>query len=607
MLAEFATIVELLQYRAVSSAKRLAYTFLANGEVEESTLTFGQLDQQARVIAACLQQENLAQGRVLLLYQPGLEFIAALFGCFYSASVAIPFYPPHPARFASSIAKLQALIKDAQPSLVLTTLRVKQAAEAALTEQQLPPLPWIATDTLAADIYLQWQKPDINSNQLAFIQYTSGSTADPKGVMISHRNLLHNEKLIQLAFHQNSESIVVGWLPFYHDMGLIGNVIQPLYAGSRCILMSPLAFLQRPYRWLKTITKYQATTSAAPNFAYELCVRNITSEQCESLDLSSWQQALSGSEPVRYQTLKRFAETFQSCGFRWQSFYPCYGLAEATLFISGGHSGDAPLIYTLDKLAIEQHRVIEVAPNSANAKRLVACGKVSSEHKVIIVEPESATICSTNQIGEIWIYSASVAQGYLNRSLENKEIFQAYLANGEGPFLRTGDLGFIKDGELCITGRVKDILIIRGKNYYPQDIEWVVEQSHPSLRANASAAFSVDLNDEERLIVVAEVERRYYSNDLGRNFSHNQYKEKHLSERQHLQSEAVCQKQQSTSLNLKEVVTAIRRAIADHFDLQVYDVCLLKAGSISKTTSGKVQRRNCCANYLANALKVIAK
>jgi amino acid adenylation domain-containing protein len=567
---EFSTLVELLRSRALQKPEQQAYTFLLDGEVEAAHLTYAELDRQARAIAAMLQSYRANGERALLLYQPGLEYIAAFFGCLYAGVVAVPAYPP---QFNRSMLRIQSIVADAQATLVLTTTQILSNMKRWFAyTPELETVTWLTTDSIADGIGNNWREPAVKGDTLAFLQYTSGSTAAPKGVMVHHANLLHNELLIQRAFeHQSQSTVVVGWLPLYHDMGLIGNVLQPLYIGAPCILMSPVAFLQKPLRWLQAISRYKATTSGGPNFAYDLCVRRITQEQRETLNLSSWDVAFNGAEPIRYEILKRFAAAFKSCGFRWEAFYPCYGMAETTLIVSGGKKATSPVVQTVQKAALEQNQVVLADEESDEGQTLIGCGRTLLEQQIVIAHPETLTGCSADEVGEIWVSGYSVAQGYWRRPEETETTFHAYLADtGDGPFLRTGDLGFIKDGELFVTGRLKDLIIIRGRNHYPQDIELTVEQSHPVLKPSSGAAFSVDTNGEERLVVVQEVERYYLR-----------------------------------KLNVGEVVRAIRQAVAENHELQVYAVLLLKTGGIPKTSSGKIQRHVCRAGFLDGSLDVV--
>ena len=498
------SLLEILTYRVQYQPDKQAYIFLQDGEVESGHINYRELDKKARVIASHLQ--SFKEERALLLYHSGIEFITAFFGCLYAGVIAVPVYPP---RRNQKLSRLLAIVNDAQPKVALTNTSILTDIEQKWTDDaQLAQLKLIATDII------ERQNQDFipitpTSDSLAFLQYTSGSTGTPKGVMISHGNLLHNAQTTYQFMEHSAESKFVTWLPMYHDMGLIGGILQPLYGGFSCIIMPPTSFLQRPYRWLQAISKYKGTTSGGPNFAYDLCVRKITPEQKITLDLSSWDVAFNGAEPVRHETLERFAEAFVECGFRKEAFYPCYGMAETTLMISGVDKATSPIVKVVQKSALESSRVVESSIENGDVYHFVSCGLVIPEQKVVIANPETLKSCSKDEIGEIWVSGSSVGQGYWNRDRDTRETFDAYLSDtGEGPFLRTGDLGFLQSGELFITGRAKDLIIIRGRNLYPQDIELTAERSHPSLRAGASAAFTVLVNNEDKLVVVQELEFR---------------------------------------------------------------------------------------------------
>ncbi|OKH21105.1 AMP-dependent synthetase [Hydrococcus rivularis NIES-593] len=565
---ELSTFADLLAYRAQNQPNRTAYTFLHRGETEVGKLTYQELDRQARAIAARLQSMRAIGERALLLYQPGLEFVAAFMGCMYASVVAVPAYPP---RRNQKLTRLQAILDNARAMVVLTTATLLENIERRFAEDpKLATMQWLTTDNIPNELASDWQKPTISSNTIAFLQYTSGSTGTPKGVMVSHGNLLHNSALIHQCFEHTPDSRGVIWLPPYHDMGLIGGVLQPLYGGFPVALMSPVDFLQQPLRWLQAISRYRGTTSGGPNFAYELACSKITPEQKASLDLSSWEVAFTGAEPVRAETLERFAATFEPCGFRREAFYPCYGMAETTLIVSGGLKAATPIVQQVEGAALEQNRVI-AARGEESTRKLVGCGKSLVDGKIAIVDPKTSTLLPDNQVGEIWVASPSVAQGYWERPEETEATFNAYLADtGEGPFLRTGDLGFLQEGELFIAGRIKDAIIIRGQNHYPQDIELTVEKCHPALRPNCGAAFAVEVNGSERLVIVQEVKRSYLR-----------------------------------KLNVKEVVESIRRAVTAEHNLQVYATVLVKTESIPKTSSGKIQRHACRAGFLAGTLNVV--
>lgn len=564
------TIIDLIKARAECCADQTAYTFW-QGHNQYEELTFADLHRRSQAIAAHLQNLGVLGNRALLLYPPGLDFITAFFGALYAGVVAVPAYPP---RRNQSLERLRTIAANAKVTLVLTTAdlkgKLRQRTEAEL---HIAPEHWLATDTLSLSLenLVDWRRPPVTSSSLAFLQYTSGATGTPKGVMISHDNLWHNSEVIYRQFGHSLRSRGMIWLPPYHDMGLIGGVLQPLYGGFPVMLMSPADFLQKPFRWLQAISEYQATTSGAPNFAYELCCRKVSQSQLETLDLSCWDVAFTGAEPIHTDTLDWFTEKFAPCGFRRTAFYPCYGLAESTLMVTGSTKTTSPRVAWVDSNALENHTVILQNNSCSMAKSVISCGSASEEQQMMIVNPKTQVACAANQVGEIWVKSNSVALGYWGNSELTQATFQAYRQDtGEGPFLRTGDLGFILDGELFITGRIKDIIIIRGQNYYPQDIELTVERSHPALQLGAGAAFSIERQRSEGLVVVQEVERI------------------------HLRR-----------LDSQAVITAIRKSIVANHTIKPYAIVLLKPGSIVKTSSGKIRRRACRTEFLTRTLSVI--
>jgi acyl carrier protein len=565
------TLVDLLLWRAFHQPRRRAYTFLGDVEAEERSINYGELDRQARIIAARLQTLGVTGGeRALLFYPPGLEYIAALLGCLYAGVVAVPAYPP---RLNRPIPRLQAITADSKATVALTTNHILSNLERRLEHApEMNSWRWLATDD-GEDLAGEWHRPEIYGDTLAFLQYTSGSTAAPKGVMITHSNLLRNLAMIYHALGHTSDSQLVSWLPLYHDMGLIEGVLQPLYGGFPAELMAPVSFLRRPLRWLQTISRLGADSGGAPDFAYDLCSRKITPEERATLDLSSWKVAFNGAEPIRQETLERFAAAFEHCGFRWEAFYPTYGLAEATLMVSGGSKTTPPVVLSIKGAELERDRVVVASTGDKGIRTLVGCGQSpAADQKIIVVNPKSLTRCPPDRVGEIWISGPNIAQGYWDRPEETKHTFRAYLADtGEGPFLRTGDLGFLHYGELFVTGRLKDLIIIRGQNHYPQDIEHTVEQSHVALHPGGCAAFSVEADEGEQLTIVQELKRRYMRNP-----------------------------------DMSDVVASIRRAVAEHHELQVHAVVLIRTGSIPKTSSGKVQRQTTRAAYLAGTLATVA-
>jgi acyl transferase domain-containing protein/acyl-CoA synthetase (AMP-forming)/AMP-acid ligase II/acyl carrier protein len=568
---EHSTLVALLRWRAAQQPEQRVYSFLTDGEIERDHLTFAELDRQARIVAASLQESLESGARALLIYPSGLDFVAAFFGCLYSGIIAVPVYPPSAVRSDRSLTKFRAIANDVQPAVVLTTSSLSSRVEGLLA--QVPELQGtrvIATNTLTPQVADLWREPALSSDSLAFFQYTSGSTGVPKGVMVTHGNLLHNSSLIYRYCKHPEDAHIVTWLPLYHDLGLIGGILQPVYAGFESTIMSPASFLQRPIRWLQAISRTRATLSGGPNFAYDLCVRKITEEQKATLDLSHWESAANGAEPIREETLERFAVAFASCGFRREAFLPCYGMAEATLVISAAGSGVNPLVGTFQGKELEHNRVVPASSGDQDSRQLVGIGNSLPDQQLIIVDPDSLTPCPLDRIGEIWVAGPSIAQGYWQKPEETEQTFRAYLAgSNEGPFLRTGDLGFLSQDQLFITGRLKDLIIIRGSNHYPQDIELTVEASHAALRPGCGVAFSVDVAGEERLVIVQEVERQYLH------------------------------------ANLDEVIGAIRQAVAEQHELQTYAIVLVKTGSIPKTSSGKVQRRPTREAFLNGELDVV--
>ncbi|MEH1986979.1 beta-ketoacyl synthase N-terminal-like domain-containing protein [Nostoc sp.] len=573
------TLVDVLRYRAIQQPQTLGYTFLVDGESEGSKLTYGALDKLARAIATYLQTFAKLGDRVLLLYPPGLEFITAFFGCLYAGLIAIPAYPP---RQNQSIARLGAIVSDAQATAILTTTALLPIVKNYFADNpELASLKLLASDaiseamsTTGVDAAQEWKAPNIDGNTLAFLQYTSGSTGTPKGVMVSHSNLLHNLAYLDRGWEHTSDSVMVTWIPFFHDMGLIYGVLQPLYKGFPCYIMPPVAFIARPIRWLQAISHYQATHTSAPNFAYDLCIRKITPEQRASLNLSRWQMALNAAEPVKAETLERFAKAFACCGFQATAFCPGYGLAEATLKVTAVQTQAEPIISKVEATALAQNRVVPATADHPNVRLLVGCGNHrQSDTQIAIVHPELLTRCLPDEVGEIWVAGASITQGYWQRPEETKHTFAAYLADtGEGPFLRTGDLGFLQNDELFITGRLKDLIIIRGHNHYPQDIELTVTNSHSALGTQGVAAFTIEVDGEEQLVVACEVERTAMR-----------------------------------KLDASEVIGSIRQAVTTQHELEVYAVLLLKPASIPKTSSGKIQRYATRAEFLSGTLEVVGQ
>ena len=559
-------LVDLFRIRAAECGPRTAFRFLADGENEDCCATYAELESRARAISASLLSKGAAGERALLFYSAGLEFIAAFWGCLYAGVVAVPVFP---ARLRRHLPRLLAIAADSQAKFALTTTRIRTQSEDLFRRApELQKLEWLATDDFPAADRENWRDPGADKNTLALLQYTSGSTAAPRGVMVTHGNLLHNLACLREVFQFSPASIGVSWLPHYHDMGLIGGLLQPVHAGGEMIVMPPSSFLQRPLRWLSAVTRYRATTMVAPNFAYDLCVEKIPLEQREPLNLAGVQVALCGAEPVRPDTLARFAEAFAPNGFREGSFRPAYGLAEATLIVSGRPAGGPAVTRTVLADELRRNQVRPADQDAPGGRNLAGCGGVVPGMSVLIVDPETQSPCPPDRVGEIWVCGPSVACGYWQKPEETKNTFEAHLTGGQGPYLRTGDLGFLDAGRLFVTGRLKDLIIIRGSNHYPQDLEHTIERSHRALRLASGAAFSVDADGAERLIVVQEV------ND-------------------------------TASASNEDIVAAIRRALSESHEVHPETIVLIKARSIPRTSSGKIQRYACREAFLAGKLDAV--
>ncbi|HET6946192.1 MAG TPA: fatty acyl-AMP ligase, partial [bacterium] len=563
------SIPDVLRWRAMQEPDRVGYRFLADGESRAVTMTYGDLDRRARAIASRLRSVGASRRPVLLVYPPGLDFVCAWFGCAYARAVAVAVRPPQSGlaggrRFMTETA---AVAGDACPAVALTTSAILAGLPADRPEP-LRETRWLAADTAvdepppgAVD------EPTVGADDLAFLQYTSGSTSAPKGVMVTHGNLMENLRAIAATFWRSSDGGSVSWLPPYHDMGLIGGILGPLYVGGPVTLIPPLAFVQRPRRWLQAVSQFQAAVSGGPNFAYDLCVRRISPEHRAGLDLSGWRVAFNGAEPVNPRTLQEFTAHFEPVGFTPEAFKPCYGLAEATLLVSVNARSDPARIQHFHRSDLERNRVAPCHPAAEDARPLASCGQPVAT--TVIVDPESLRRCAPGRVGEIWLAGPSIAQGYFHRRDESEQTFGAHLEHGtahDGPFLRTGDLGFLLDGELYVTGRLKDLIIIDGANHYPQDIERTVGTCHPTLAGGDAAAFSVEVSGAEALVVVAAVRR-------------------------------------TDRAGVPEVRRAMQRAVSECHDLRIHDVVFVERGRIPKTPSGKVRRVACRAAYLAGTLE----
>jgi acyl-CoA synthetase (AMP-forming)/AMP-acid ligase II len=563
------TLGEILMWQATHRPDKRAFLHLERGERETQSLTFAELHLRAQAIAHALQKNELGGQRVILAYPSGLEYVAALFGCFYAGVVAVP-VPV--ASYGNSAARIRAIWTDAQAAAVLTvrSLIARDAEHQHPNEivgQRLPGQLCIATDEIVAPGRISESgvhlPQHVEPGGLAFLQYTSGSTGNPRGVMLSHSNLIHNLRALTRAVDSHDRDIIVNWLPLYHDMGLIGSVLHAVYTGSFCILMPPFSFIQNPIRWLRAITRYRASLSAAPCFAFGLCAQRYVPGHEADLDLSSWRAVTCGGETIRPQLLEKFAETFHPVGFHRNALWPAYGLAEATLIATASPLGTGLTTASQSALAAGEMG----GKTNARTRQHACCGQICGEQRVEIVDSESCHRLPPGQVGEIWLQGQSVAVGYWNRIVETRATFQARLADepDSGFWLRTGDLGFLSPDGLVVTGRRKETITIRGANYDPLDLETVACDSHPSLSSGWTAAFSIDLDVGEAIVLV--LERNTVSN-----------------------------------LDVNLLVSKVVAAVYRQFGLTIYDLVLL-TGRLPRTTSGKIQRNLCKELYLAGELE----
>jgi acyl-CoA synthetase (AMP-forming)/AMP-acid ligase II len=564
----FTSLVDLLRHRATKQPNDRAYVFLSDQGDEEAVLTFAELDRRASDVAARLAHSQIGD-RALLLFGPGLDFIIAYFGCLLAGVIAVPTMLP---RRNSSLDSSASIIADCCPRFAITNAHLSGARPDVLERFQGYKMEWLILDPGWAQSFGQNRLlPTPGPGDIAFLQYTSGSTSDPKGVMVTHGNLIENLEMIRLTLDNTGQSTYASWVPLYHDMGLILNVLQSIYVGALCVLLAPVTFIQRPLKWLRAIHNYRAEVAGAPNFAFDLCVQRFRADQVRDLDLSCWKLAFNAAEPVRADTIERFAATFGPYGFEPRVMYPLYGMAEATLLISAGRRGDGPIIRTVSRDAFQRHQVAAPA-SSDDAHRVVGCGRNIIGQRIAIVDPETRRRLEADRIGEVWVGGPHVCKGYWSNPDTTRSTFQARIEGEDEAWLRTGDLGFMDEaGELFITGRIKDVIIVRGINYYPQDIENTVYDSHVALRRHCGAAFSVlTENNEEKVVLVQEVERTH-----------------------------------RRDLEIEEIVGCIREAVANEHEIALDSIVLIRPGSIPKTTSGKIQRSLARQMWLQNSFKAI--
>ena len=566
------SLVALLEHRAATQRDDEAYLFLSDRGAREATLTFAQLRDRARGVASALLQKGAPGDRALLIFPQGLDFIVAFFGCLMAGVIAVPMMVP---RRQSTRDSSASIVADCAPRFIMSSAPLLTGPRKDVAARfSGGSFEWIVVDATAApEAESAPALPPVGRGTIAFLQYTSGSTSDPKGVVVTHDNLLQNLEMIRLAFGATEKSHFVSWIPLYHDMGLIMSALQSFYVGSRCALMAPAAFVQRPLVWLKAIEEYRGEIACLPNFAFDLCVSRFSAEAAAGLDLSCWKVAVNASEPVHADTIERFNATFAPCGFAPRAMYPLYGMAEATVMISGGTRGAGHVTRTVSRAELGNHRVL--APRrDDDCQIVVGCGRAVVGERIAIVDPASCARLGPDRVGEVWVGGPHVAQGYWRNEAATLATFSAQIDGEPGErWLRTGDLGFLDEaGELFITGRIKELIIIRGINHYPQDIERTVQECDPALRQNGGAAFSVpDETGEEMLVVVQEVERTH----------------RH-------------------AIDAAEIVGRIREAVANEHEIFARHIVLIRPGTLPKTTSGKIQRGGARQAWLEQRLELLA-
>ena len=568
------TICDILNKHSVSLYNKLAFKFINHSKNTFTEHTFLSLHLKAKSVAYHISKlTNTKQERVLLLVPQSMEFLDAFFGCLYANAIAVPAYPP---KLNRSITRLNTILNDCQPSVIITTSQLKEKINRLQEKYNLDfSGRWLCIDDIKTSDNIKYDENlfKITKDDIAFLQYTSGSTGNPKGVMVTHQNIMENELMIKDFFNHKSDDIVgVGWLPFFHDMGLIGNILQPMALGFPCILTPYIDIIQNPYLWLKLISDYKAFTSGGPNFIYNLCCEKITDEQKETLNLSNWKVAYNGAEPISAQTLKRFSKEFKRCGFEERNFYPCYGMAEATLIISGHSQGVLPTYKFIDCENLKENNIVEKSSLDNSTKTMVSSGYSHPKQVLRIVNPKTLKECKKNEVGEIWVNGPHVTKGYWNNDTLTNKTFKAKIKYSDCSlnYLRSGDLGFIDNNNaLFITGRIKDTIIINGKNLYPHDIETLTENSHEAIRENSCACISIHDNTTEKIVIVAEIKRQF------------------LRDKDHT-----------------KILAYINNKLHEQ-GYNIHDIVLIKTNSISKTSSGKLQRHLIKKNYIENTLSVI--
>jgi acyl-CoA synthetase (AMP-forming)/AMP-acid ligase II len=567
-------MVQRLLMHAEQRPSSTAFCFLEKGETEQSRITFAELDMAARRIANSLSGLAL-QSRVLLLLPSGIEFIQAFMGCLYAGMIAIPAYPPEGGQKRK---RLYSIVEDCNPSLLITTRPIRekyqQRADSIMTNVEAGSTKsmWNAIeDLLCTSPASVSALPAIEGDSIAFLQYTSGSTGAPKGVIVTHQNLYSNQEMIASVFKHDENTIFGSWLPLFHDMGLVGNILQPMYLGVPCYFMSPLAFVEKPIRWLNMISRYRITTTGAPNFGFEACIKRVSAAQCATLDLNCWRVAFNGAEIVRAKTIEEFTAKFQPFGFSASAMFPVYGMAEATLLVTGGDVSAAPCIRYANKRHFAANQLVLAKPDTLQSKdesewlAMVGCGQAAAGQEIKIVDPYSHLECSQGSVGEIWLRGKNISPGYYNHVTADSPVFGQTILNGKSglAYFRTGDLGAISDGELFLTGRLKDLIIVRGQNHYPHDLEQTISASESMLILDGCAVFSIEDDGVEKVVAVQEVEKSHIR-----------------------------------TFNPDEIAGKVRERLQARHGITLDALLWVRPAIIPRTTSGKISRSSCKQKYL---------
>lgn len=565
------TLTGVLRHRAATAPDRVAFTFLATGDADSAhDCTYGALDRRARAVAAWLQANGSRGDRALMMFEEGLEYLDALFGCMYADVLAVPVHAPDPRRLQRTLPRLLTIAKDAGVRFVLTTKEIAHAARGGFGEvPELAGAAWLTVDDLPEPEQVlaeRWVDPGVRADDIAYLQYTSGSTALPKGVMVSHRNLLHQLADFDHGYDHTPDSVLVTWLPATHDLGLVYGRFMPLFIGFRCVFMSPAAFMQQPSRWMAALSRFRGTHSPSPNFGFEVAARKAG--DLAGLDLSRVKVLLNGAEPIRQESEERFIEVFGAAGLPREAVTHAMGMSEATAKIMTEPPGRYPPKFVhIDGAAYERNQVVLVARGAPNARSVASNGFTSGDTRVEIVDPNTLEKQGEDRVGEMWVFGTTVAQGYWHNPEATEASFRAHTTDGDGPFLRTGDLAFVHEREIYLCGRLKDVLIIRGQNHHPQDLEWTVAGASNVLRPNCAAAFGIPGADGEQLVFVTEV-----------------FEDK--------------------VADPEVVFGAIRGALAEH-GLAARAIVLMPTRALPKTSSGKIQRSLARAQFLAGELPTL--